>query len=101
MEHTILGRTGRRVSRLGYGGAPAGLRNYIQTYDPDRSGDAEAIVAAIRRAVEQGVTYFDTAAGYGGGRSERVFGEALSGLDPGEALFVATKAGVGDVASMR
>ncbi|MCA1655662.1 MAG: aldo/keto reductase, partial [Pseudonocardiaceae bacterium] len=40
--------------------------------------DAES-VAAIRRAVELGVTFFDTADAYGAGRSERVLGRAVAG----------------------
>lgn len=94
MEYSILGRTGRRVSRLGFGGATAGLKNYLGEFDPDRPEDRGSIVAAIRRAVECGVNYFDTAAGYGEGRSERVFGEALEDVDPG-SIFLATKVGVG------
>jgi uncharacterized protein len=100
MEYTILGKTGRRVSRLGFGGAPAGLRNYLHPFDPDKPEDTAPIVAAIRRAVDLGVTYFDTAAGYGEGRSERLFGEALAGLDATE-LFLATKAGVTDGPGVR
>lgn len=92
MEYAILGKTGRKVSRLGFGGATAGLKNYLGPFDPDRPDDREPIVAAIRRACELGVNYFDTAAGYGEGRSERIFGEALEGIAP-ESIFLATKAG--------
>lgn len=90
MEYAILGRTGQRVSRLGFGGAPAGLRNYLHAFDPDRTEDAEAVVAAIRRAYELGITYFDTAAAYGDGISERLFGRGLEGVPP-EKIFLATK----------
>jgi aryl-alcohol dehydrogenase-like predicted oxidoreductase len=41
--------------------------------------DDDESIRAIRRAVELGVTVFGTAAVYGCGHSERVFGEALSG----------------------
>ncbi len=92
MEYTTLGRTGRRVSRLGFGGATAGLRNYLKPFDPERPEDADPIVAAIRRAYELGVTYYDTAAGYGAGASERIFGRGLEGIDP-ESIFLATKVG--------
>ncbi|MBT3267571.1 aldo/keto reductase [Candidatus Poribacteria bacterium] len=91
MEHATLGRTGREVSRLGFGGAPAGLKNYLDEYDPARRDQREEVVVAIRRAVEIGVTYFDTAPGYGDGVSESIFGEALSGC--AEDVFVATKIG--------
>jgi uncharacterized protein len=91
VEHATLGRTGREVSRLGFGGAPAGLKNYLDEYDPARRDQREEVVVAIRRAVEIGVTYFDTAPGYGDGVSESIFGEALSGC--AEDVFVATKIG--------
>jgi aryl-alcohol dehydrogenase-like predicted oxidoreductase len=91
MEDAVLGRTGRRVSRLGFGGAPAGLKGYLHDYDPSRAEAREQVVAAIRRALELGVTYFDTAPGYGSGASEEMFGQALEDA-PG--VFLATKCAV-------
>jgi aryl-alcohol dehydrogenase-like predicted oxidoreductase len=90
METTILGSTGRKVSRLGFGGAPAGLKDYVYRFDPGDRGQADGVVQAIRRAYELGVTYFDTAATYGDGTSERLFNEGLSGIDPAR-IFLATK----------
>jgi aryl-alcohol dehydrogenase-like predicted oxidoreductase len=82
---------------LGFGGAPAGLAQYLDDYDPARDADREGVVAAIKRAVELGITYFDTAPGYGGGAGESIYGEALDGAR--EDVFVATKVSrdVGDV----
>lgn len=34
MLYTTLGRTNRKVSRIGFGGCPAGVKNYVETYDP-------------------------------------------------------------------
>jgi aryl-alcohol dehydrogenase-like predicted oxidoreductase len=48
---------------------------------------------AIRRAADQGVTFFDTAQAYGFGRSEQLLGEALRQL-PREGLVIATKGGL-------
>ena len=79
------------MSRLGFGGAPAGLKNYLDKYDPARADERAEVVEAIRVAVRLGVTYFDTAPGYGAGASEDIFGEALYGC--GEEVFVATKIG--------
>jgi len=93
MEYAILGRTGRRVSRLGFGGATAGLKNYLHEFDPSRAEDREPIIAALHRALELGINYFDTAAGYGDGASERIFGEGLEKTDPA-SIFLATKVGV-------
>jgi len=92
MEYVTLGKTEREVSRLGFGGAPAGLKNYLGKYDPDQSNDREPFTAAIHRALELGVNYFDTAPGYGDGASERLFGEALKG-QPRDKLFIASKVG--------
>jgi predicted aldo/keto reductase-like oxidoreductase len=88
------------VSRIGFGGATAGLKNYVHAFDPDKPEDREPIVAAIRRALELGINYFDTAAGYGAGKSEQIFGEGLQDADP-ETIFLATKAGPRDAAAVR
>ncbi|TVR48535.1 MAG: aldo/keto reductase [Puniceicoccaceae bacterium] len=90
METTLFGKTGRTVSRLGFGGAPAGIPDYLRPRDPDAPGHREAVLAALRRAAELGITFFDTAAAYGEGRSERLFGEGLAGI-PADRLFLATK----------
>ena len=60
MIYSILGKTGRKVSRIGFGGATAGLKNYTGAFDPQKQADREGVVAAIRRAYELGVNYFDT-----------------------------------------
>lgn len=89
MEYVALGRTEVRVSRLGFGGAPAGLANYLSPYAPDQPEQRRQVIDALRRALELGVTYFDTAPAYGAGASEAIYGEALA--DAGDAIFIATK----------
>lgn len=79
LESTNLGSTNRTVSRIGFGGAPAGLTNYLTEYSPEQADQRQQVIAAIRHAADSGVTYFDTAAAYGNGESERIFGEALEG----------------------
>jgi uncharacterized protein len=79
-------RTGIAASRLGYGGAAIGLTGYLGAYDAVKSRDIAT--AAVHRAVEQGITYFDTAPGYGKGLSEEIMGEALEGA---EGIVIATK----------
>jgi aryl-alcohol dehydrogenase-like predicted oxidoreductase len=98
MEYSRFGKTGQLVSRIGFGGATAGLKNYVRTYDPESRADQEKVIRAIHRALELGITYFDTAPGYGDGASERIFGEALEGArvseeaeTAGAEIFVATK----------
>lgn len=92
METTTLGRTGLNVTRLGYGGAPAGLTNYLGAYSPADRDQRQQIIAAIETALSLGVTYFDTAADYGDGVSERIFGEALAGA--GSEIVLATKVSI-------
>ncbi len=93
MESVVLGRTGRTVSRIGFGGAPAGIPNYLRPFDPIQPDERGPILAALRRAVELGITYFDVAPGYGDGVAERLFGEALDGV-ASKRLFIATKVGI-------
>ena len=77
--------TGTRISRIGLGAWQFGSREwgYGQSYAEQ---EARAIV---RRAVELGVTLFDTAEIYGFGRSERILGEAIG--EDRESVFLATK----------
>jgi uncharacterized protein len=89
METTQLGRTGVTVSRLGFGGAPAGLTNYLNAYSPSDKEQRDQVIAALQKAVELGITYFDTAPGYGDGSGEAIYGEALTGVTT--PIFLATK----------
>jgi len=81
--------TTTRISRIGLGTWQFGSREwgYGQSYAEQ---EAHAIV---RRAVELGVTLFDTAEIYGFGRSERILGEALGEVlgEDRESVFLATK----------
>ena len=72
MQRRRLGRTGLQVSVLGYGaGAVGGLFTKGAAADQER---------AMARAIEAGINYFDTAAIYGNGESERNLGRALKAL---------------------
>jgi aryl-alcohol dehydrogenase-like predicted oxidoreductase len=87
MEQRDLGRTGLRVSALGYGaGAVGGLMVL---------GDPAEQKRAVARALDAGITYFDTAPGYGNGRSEETLGRALRELDAWGRVVVGTKVRVG------
>ncbi len=84
MEYLNAG-TSPQISRIGLGTWQFGSRDwgYGQPY-----ADREAR-AIVRRAVELGVTLFDTAELYGFGRSERILGQALG--EDRERVFLATK----------
>lgn len=71
IEYRVLGKTGLKVSAVGSG---VGI-------EPDPG--------VIARAIELGVNYFDTARGYGNGKSEQITGEALKGKR--EKVVLATK----------
>ncbi|MDR3085392.1 MAG: aldo/keto reductase [Christensenellaceae bacterium] len=90
METTVFGKTGRLVSRIGFGGAVAGLKNYLHEYDPASSEAKAGVHEALEAALEHGISYFDTAPGYGNGASETLFGDVLGGVEP-ERIFLATK----------
>jgi len=81
-----LGRVGPQVSALGYGAM--GLSS---GYGP--AADRKDAIAVIRRAVERGVTLFDTAEAYGPFTNEEVVGEALAPFR--ERVVIATKFGFG------
>jgi aryl-alcohol dehydrogenase-like predicted oxidoreductase len=78
-------QTTKKISKIGLGTWQFGSREwgYGQGY---ASSEAKAIV---RRALELGVTLFDTAEVYGFGRSERILGQALG--ENLESIFLATK----------
>jgi aryl-alcohol dehydrogenase-like predicted oxidoreductase len=93
MFHRDLGtRTGIEVSALGLGcwaiGGP-----YTSNGRPAGWGevDDEESIRAIRRALDLGVTLFDTADAYGCGHSERVLGRALAGRR--DDVVIVTKVG--------
>jgi uncharacterized protein len=79
LQYTTYGKTTERVSLLGMGG----MRWSKEISD-------EQAVAALRRANELGVNYFDTAPGYCDDRSETILGKALAEM-PNDDWFVATK----------
>ena len=81
MEYSILGRTGLKVSRAGFGGGGIG-----QVWGA--TSEAEAI-RSVHRALELGITFFDVAPAYGDGKAEEALGKALVGRT--EDVIIATK----------
>ncbi|MEE8413480.1 MAG: aldo/keto reductase [Dehalococcoidales bacterium] len=84
MEYRILGKTGLRVSEIGFGcGNVGGLMV---------RGSHREQIEAVSYALGLGVNYFDTAPAYGNGRSETNLGQVLKELQPD--VVVATKVGI-------
>jgi aryl-alcohol dehydrogenase-like predicted oxidoreductase len=88
LDTTELGRTGLEITRVGFGAWAIGGGGWEFGWGPQ---DDAASIAAIERALELGVNWIDTAAGYGFGRSEEVVGRALRGLKNHERPLVFTK----------
>ena len=83
MNYRELGRTGWRVSTISFGAWAIG-----GTWGTVSDDDS---MAALRRALELGVNFFDTADVYGDGRSERLLAQLKR--ERSEPFYVATKAG--------
>ena len=75
MKYTTLGKTGLKISRMGFGGIP------IQRID------AEGTKKLMKQLAEEGVNYIDTARGYT--VSEEYLGYALEGIR--DKFVIATK----------
>jgi aryl-alcohol dehydrogenase-like predicted oxidoreductase len=88
MDYAKLGRTGLDVSRLCLGcmtfGAPD-LGNHAWTLPEESSRPI------IRKALEAGINFFDTANSYSGGTSEEILGRALRDFARRDEVVVATK----------
>jgi aryl-alcohol dehydrogenase-like predicted oxidoreductase len=80
MEYRHLGKSGLKVSEIAYG-------NWI-THGSQVGEDAA--VACVRAALDAGITTFDSADVYAGGRAEEVLGRALSGVRR-ESVEIGTK----------
>jgi aryl-alcohol dehydrogenase-like predicted oxidoreductase len=83
MEYRTLGRTGWKVSTISFGAWAIG-----GTWGPVEDKDS---LAALHRAVDLGVNFFDTADVYGDGRSERLLASLKK--ERKEPIIIATKAG--------
>ena len=84
LDKTEIGSTGLRITRLGIGGAPIGSLF--------RTVSDEDAVATVRRGLELGLNYVDTAPLYGHGVSETRLGRALLDI-PRDSFILSTKVG--------
>lgn len=80
MKHTVKLKNGTEVPALGLG----------SWYLGDDAGRRAREIEALRTGIANGMTLIDTAEMYGGGRSERLVGEAIKGTERGK-LFIVSK----------
>ncbi len=81
MQYRTLGRTGLKVSEVGFGGAGIG-----HVWGPATDRECQQ---AVQQALALGVNFFDTSPRYGGGRSEENLGRGLAGRR--HEAYIATK----------
>jgi aryl-alcohol dehydrogenase-like predicted oxidoreductase len=87
MQTRQLGQSSLEITPIGLGAwAIGGAWQF--GWGPQDDADS---IAAIRRAVEHGINWIDTAPAYGLGRSEAVVGQALRDIPAGERPYVFTK----------
>lgn len=83
MEYRPLGSTGIRVSPIAFGAGP--VSGLMTGSEQDRQ------VAVVRRAIDAGINWFDTAATYGNGQSEQSLGAAFAAIGRPAGVHLATK----------
>jgi len=89
MKYRTLGRTGIPISEIGFGAWGIGGRTAAETSYGDT--DDRTSLAALARARDNGITFFDTSAAYGDGHSEALIGAAFRASR--NTVVLATKAG--------
>lgn len=82
MNYRTLGKTGLKVSEIGYGAWGIGKTGWIGASDDES-------LKALHRSVDLGLNFIDTALAYGNGHSERLVGHLKK--ERRETIYVATK----------
>lgn len=84
MKCRVLGKTGMKVSVIGFGASPLGgvFRNVTE----------EECVRAVQTALDSGINYFDCSPYYGLTKAETMLGKCLAGV-PRDKYYLATKVG--------
>lgn len=86
LDRRELGKTGLKLSSIGFGASPLG--NVFGPVSDD------VAVSTVRRAFQLGINFFDTSPYYGGTLSEKVLGRCLKALEvPRNEYIVSTKCG--------
>jgi aryl-alcohol dehydrogenase-like predicted oxidoreductase len=86
LQRRRLGNTDMQIAPVGFGAWALGGGGWLYSWGPQ---DDRESIAAIHHALDLGINWIDTAAGYGLGHSEEVVGQALAGM--AERPYVFTK----------
>ncbi|MBI3384848.1 aldo/keto reductase [Candidatus Gottesmanbacteria bacterium] len=87
MQYTTLGKTGLKISRIGFGGWGIGGGAPILRWADMWKADDKLSKQSLLKAYEFGVNFYDTALVYADGHSERLIADTLKGKD----IIIATK----------
>lgn len=90
MQKRVLGNSDLEITPVGYGAWAIGGSGWEYSWGPQNDDDS---IAAIRRSLDLGVNWIDTAAVYGLGHSEEIVSRALAGRS-GVQPYVFTKCGL-------
>lgn len=90
MQYRQLGQSDLKLSTIGFGSWAIGGGDWKFGWGHQ---DAREAIEAIIAAVDLGINWIDTAAVYGGGKSEELVGQALRELGPARRPLIATKCG--------
>ena len=82
MNYRTLGKTGMRISEIGFGGWAIGKSSWVGAEDNES-------LRALNLAVDRGLNFIDTAMGYGDGHSETLVGQLVKSRS--ERIYIATK----------
>jgi len=91
LESVPLGSGGPQITRVGFGAWALGGGDWAWGWGPQ---DDHASIAAIRHAIDSGISWIDTAAEYGYGHSEQVVARALADVPVADRPLVFTKCGL-------
>ncbi|HEY3330815.1 MAG TPA: aldo/keto reductase [Capsulimonadaceae bacterium] len=92
MKHITLGNTGIDISAIVFGGWQSGKGNWVGIEDTET-------IKAHQAALDNGITTFDTAEGYGSGHSEQVLAQAIGNRR--DEIAILTKVGPGNLAAAK
>ncbi|WP_160724393.1 aldo/keto reductase [Bacillus sp. USDA818B3_A] len=82
MNYRVLGKTGLKVSEIGYGAWGIGNTGWLGAKDDES-------LKALHKSIDLGLNFIDTALGYGNGHSERLVGQVIR--ERQETIYVSTK----------